>query len=88
MAFSEPNQKISVPSTSTSNPSNSKATRLHWPKEVKDSIRTELSDCLVDIKNLTCKRAQNFLAQHNMEDRGYLKLKNVIYNMTRTPRPN
>ena len=88
VAFSEPNQKISVPSTSTSNPSNSKATRLHWPKEVKDSIRTELSDCLVDIKNLTCKRAQNFLAQHNMEDRGYLKLKNVIYNMTRTPRPN
>ena len=88
VAFSEPHQKISVPSTSTSNPSNSKVTRLHWPKEVKDAIRTELSDCLDNIKNLTHERAQNFLAQHNMEERGYLKLKHVIYNMTRTPRPN
>ena len=41
-----------------------------------------------NIKNLTHERAQNFLAQHNMEERGYLKLKHVIYNMTRTPRPN
>ena len=42
VSFSEPySEQISVPSTSTS-----KATHMHWPQEVKDGIRKELSDCI------------------------------------------
>ena len=89
-----PSEQISLPSTSKCNPSypknntNSKQKRLFWSKELKDAIGLELGDCINDIKNLTHERAINFLAKHNIEERGFLKLKNVIYNMQRPSRKN
>ena len=67
-----------------------KAARMHWPQEVKDGIRNELSDFLGcnNIKSLTKERAREFLAKYKMEERGFLKLKNIIYNLSRPPRKN
>ena len=52
------------------------------------SSAIHLGDCIghENIKNLTQARADEFLKKNNLGDRGYLKLRNVIYNMTRPPR--
>ena len=82
-AFSKPVEQIHVPSTSTS-----KKIRNVWSKHIKDCIKKELGDCIghENIKNLTPARADEFLKKHNLGDRTYLNLKNVIYNLTRPPR--
>ena len=82
-AFSKPVEQIHVPSTSTS-----KKIRNVWSNHIKDCIREELSDCIgpENLKNLNPARANQFLERHNLRDRTYLMLKNVIYNFTRPPR--
>ena len=82
-AFSKPFEQIHVPSTSKS-----KVIRMHWSQDVKDSIRKELSDCIGrdNIKNLTQDRAREFLKKYKMEERGFIRLKKVIYNLSRPPR--
>ena len=98
---SKDNEVVSEPSSSTSNPSlqvkpkvtlnptphvNTKRTRKHWSKSVKAAIRLELGDCISTIGNLTPARATAFLEKYNLQERGFLNLKNVIYNMGRNRR--
>ena len=98
---SKDNEVVSMPSSSTSNPSlqvkpkvtlnptphvNTKRTRKHWSKSVKAAIRLELGDCISTIGNLTPARATAFLEKYNLQERGFLNLKNVIYNMGRNRR--
>ena len=63
----------------------SKLTRQYWPKWIKDAIRKELGDCINDIKKFTQERAKAFMEKYNLQERGFSKLKNVIYNMGRKP---
>ena len=71
-----------------SKPSKPKKKRFVWSDHIKDCIKEELSDCIgpENLKNLTPARADEFLKENNLGDRGYLNLKNVIYNLTRPPR--
>ena len=82
-AFSKPVEQIHVPLTSTS-----KKIRNVWSNHIKDCMREELGDCIgpENLKKLTPARADEFLKKHNLGDRTYLMLKNVIYNFTRPPR--
>ena len=45
-----------------------------------------MGDCIHKITNLTKERGNAFLKKYNLQDRGYLNLKNVIYNMGRKPK--
>ena len=65
-----------------------KKTRCYWSNYIKDCIKKELADCIgaENLKNLTPARANEFLEKHNLGDRTYVMLKNVIYNITRPPR--
>ena len=65
-----------------------KKTRFHWSNYIKDCIKKELADCIgpENLKYLTPARANEFLEKHNLGDRTYGMLKNIIYNMTRPPR--
>ena len=98
---SKDNEVVSEPSSSRSNPSlhvkpkvtlnptphaNTKHTRQHWPKSVKVAIRLELGDCINEIGNLTQERATAFMEKYSLQDRGFMKLKNVIYNLSRNPK--
>ena len=98
---SKDNEVVSEPSSSTSNPSlqvkpkvnlnttphvNTKRTRCHWPESIKSAIRKELGDCIITIQKLSQERATAFLEKYNLQERGFLNLKNVIYNMGRNRR--
>ena len=98
---SKDNEVVSMPSSSTSNPSlqvkpkvtlnptphvNTKRSRKHWSKSIKAAIKLELGDCITTIGNLTPARATAFLEKYNLQERGFLNLKNVIYNMGRKRR--
>ena len=98
---SKDNELVSEPSSSTSNPSlqvkpkvtlnptphvNTKRTRQHWSRSVKAAIKLELGDCISTIGNLTPAKATAFLEKYNLQERGFLNLKNVIYNMGRNHR--
>ena len=65
-----------------------KTTRRYWSNYIKDCIKKELADCIgpENLKNLTPARANEFLEKHNLGDRTYFMLKNIIYNMTRPTR--
>ena len=95
---SKDNEVVSMPSSSTSNPSlqvkpkvtlnptphvNTKRSRKHWSKSIKAAIKLELGDCITTIGNLTPARATAFLEKYNLQGRGFLKLKHVINNMGR-----
>ena len=95
------NEVVSEPSSSTSNPSlrekpkvtlnptsrvKPKLTREFWPKWIKNVIKNEMGDCIHNIRNLTKERANAFMEKYNLQERGFMKLKNVIYNMGRKPR--
>ena len=71
-----------------SKPSKPTKKRFVWSDHIKDCIKEELSDCIgpENLKNLNPARANQFLERHNLGDRTYLMLKNVIYNFTRPPR--
>ena len=68
----------------------SKPTKKHcvWSDHIKDCIKEELGDCIgpENLKNLTPARANENFEKHNLGDRTYMMLKNVIYNFTRHPR--
>ena len=84
------NSKKAAPSrvAAVSKPSKPKKKRFHWSNYIKDCIKKELADCIgpENLKNLTPARANEFLEKHNLGDRTYGMLKNVIYNITRPPR--
>ena len=99
--MSKDNEVVSEPSSSRSNPllhvkpkvtlnptphANTKRTRNSWPKWVKEAIRQELGDCIQQITKLPRERAKKFLEKHDLQERGFMNLKNVIYNMGRRPR--
>ena len=98
---SKDNEVVSIPSSSTSNPSlqvkpkvtlnptphvNTKRSRKHWSKSIKAAIKLELSDCITTIGNLTTARAEAFLEKYQLQERGFTNLKHVIYNMGRKPK--
>ena len=65
-----------------------KHVKKHWSNYIKECIKKELADCIgpENLKNLTPARANEFLEKHNLGDRTYFMLKNIIYNMTRPTR--
>ena len=79
------NEVESVPHSSQSY-IKSKRTRNVWPKWVKDHIKNELGDCIDNISNLTRERANTFMEKYGLQERGFMKLKHVIYNMGRKPK--
>lgn len=95
------NEVVSEPSSSRSNPSlrvkpkvtlnptslvKPKLTREFWPKWIKNAIKNELGDYIHNITNLTQEIANAFMEKYALQERGFMKLKNVIYNMGRKPR--
>ena len=87
--MSKDNEVVSEPSSSRSNASlhvKPRRTRQHWSRSVKANIRLELGDCINTIGNLTQERATAFLKKYSLQDRGFLNLKNVVYNMGRNQR--
>ena len=95
------NKIVSEPSSSKSNPSLSvrpkvthnptsnvkpKLSRIYWAPSIKAKIKDELGDCIHNIANLTRERANAFMERYGLQDRGFSRLKNVVYNMGRNPR--
>ena len=95
------NEVVSEPSSSTSkqslhekpkvtlNPTSRvkpKLSRYVWPTHIKDAIKVELGDCIHKIKNLTKERGTAFIEKYSLQELGYSKLRNVVYNMGRTKR--
>ena len=95
------NKIVSEPSSSKSNPSLSvrpkvthnltsnvkpKLSRIYLAPSIKAKIKDELGDCIHNIVNLTRERANAFMERYGLQDRGFSRLKNVVYNMGRNPR--
>ena len=80
------------PSTSTSNVSSyivpqsrTKFNRQHWPAHIKQLARKEFKDCIDNRSSPTQERGEAFLRKYDLLDRGFMKFKNILYNMGRPP---
>ena len=80
------------PSTSTSNvssyivpQSHTKISCQHWPAHIKQLARKEFKDCIDNRSSPSQERGKAFLRKYNLLDCGFMKFKNILYNMGRPP---